>query len=107
MKRVARDKDGLKAEYDAFATLPCTEDKGFDLKARARASIPLYESLNPRPERSGAHTRPEKGGEPPPPHGRPMSVDPQTGRTAQCTKHDLRHSFASRQNSAECPKQPS
>lgn len=49
LKRVARDKEGLKAEYDAFVSLLGGEDKWFDFKARARDFIALYETLSPDP----------------------------------------------------------
>ncbi|MBD8556854.1 type I restriction endonuclease subunit R [Rhizobium sp. CFBP 8762] len=49
LKRKASDKDGLKAEYDAFVKLLGTEDKWFDFKARARSFIALYETLSPDP----------------------------------------------------------
>jgi type I restriction enzyme R subunit len=49
LKRRASDKDGLKAEYDAFVKLLGTEDKWFDFKAKARAFISLYETLSPDP----------------------------------------------------------
>lgn len=49
LKRKASDKDGLKAEYDAFVKLLGTEDKWFDFKAKARSFIALYETLSPDP----------------------------------------------------------
>ncbi|WP_159946336.1 type I restriction endonuclease subunit R [Rhizobium sp. 18065] len=49
VKRKASDKDGLKAEYDAFVKLLGTEDKWFDFKAKARSFIALYETLSPDP----------------------------------------------------------
>ncbi|EJL53917.1 type I site-specific deoxyribonuclease, HsdR family [Rhizobium sp. CF122] len=49
LKRRASDKDGLKAEYDAFVKLLGTEDKWFDFKAKARGFIALYETLSPDP----------------------------------------------------------
>lgn len=49
LKRKASDKDGLKAEYDAFVRLLGTEDKWFDFKAKARGFIALYETLSPDP----------------------------------------------------------
>lgn len=49
VKRVAKDKDGLKAEFDAFVKALGSEDKWFDFKARARSFIALYETLSPDP----------------------------------------------------------
>jgi len=49
LKRKASDKDGLKAEYDAFVRLLGTEDKWFDFKAKSRSFIALYETLSPDP----------------------------------------------------------
>ncbi|WP_412064307.1 type I restriction endonuclease subunit R [Rhizobium sp. SYY.PMSO] len=49
LKRKASDKDGLKAEYDAFVKLLGTEDKWFEFKAKARDFIALYETLSPDP----------------------------------------------------------
>ncbi|MGR9385181.1 type I restriction endonuclease subunit R [Rhizobium leguminosarum] len=49
LKRTATDKDGLKAEYDAFVKLLSSEDKWFDFKAKARGFIALYETLSPDP----------------------------------------------------------
>lgn len=49
VKRNADDKDGLKAEYDAFVKVLGSEDKWFEFKARARAFIALYETLSPDP----------------------------------------------------------
>ncbi|OLP43062.1 type I restriction endonuclease subunit R [Rhizobium oryziradicis] len=49
LKRKASDKDGLKAEYDAFITLLGSDDRWFEFKARARAFIALYETLSPDP----------------------------------------------------------
>lgn len=49
LKRKASDKDGLKAEYDAFVKLLGSEDKWFDFKAKARNFIALYETLSPDP----------------------------------------------------------
>lgn len=49
VKRKTSDKDGLKAEYDAFVKLLGTEDKWFDFKAKARSFIALYETLSPDP----------------------------------------------------------
>lgn len=49
VKRKAGDKDGLKAEYDAFVKALGSEDKWFEFKARARAFIALYETLSPDP----------------------------------------------------------
>jgi type I restriction enzyme, R subunit len=47
LKRKAHDKDGLKAEYDAFIKLLGSDDKWFDFKTRARTFIALYETLSP------------------------------------------------------------
>jgi len=49
LKRSARDRDGLSAEYNAFLNLLGTEDKWFDFKAKARSFIALYETLSPDP----------------------------------------------------------
>ncbi|AGS23872.1 type I restriction endonuclease subunit R [Rhizobium etli] len=49
LKRTTSDKDGLKAEYDAFVKLLGSEDKWFDFKAKARSFIALYETLSPDP----------------------------------------------------------
>lgn len=49
LKRKASDKEGLKAEYDAFVKQLGTEDKWFDFKAKARSFIALYETLSPDP----------------------------------------------------------
>lgn len=49
VKRKAGDKDGLKAEYDAFVKVLGSEDKWFEFKARVRSFIALYETLSPDP----------------------------------------------------------
>jgi type I restriction enzyme, R subunit len=49
LTRKAVDKDGLKAEHDAFIKLLGSDDKWFEFKARARAFIALYETLSPDP----------------------------------------------------------
>lgn len=49
VKRKAGDKEGLKAEYDAFVKVLGSEDKWFEFKARARGFIALYETLSPDP----------------------------------------------------------
>ncbi|TNM60553.1 type I restriction endonuclease subunit R [Aliirhizobium smilacinae] len=49
LRRKASEKDGLKAEYDAFVKLLGSEDKWFDFKAKARSFIALYETLSPDP----------------------------------------------------------
>jgi type I restriction enzyme R subunit len=49
VKRKAGDKEGLKAEYDAFVKVLGSEDKWFEFKARARSFIALYETLSPDP----------------------------------------------------------
>ncbi|TDW20165.1 type I restriction enzyme R subunit [Rhizobium azibense] len=49
LKSKASDRQGLKAEYDAFVKLLGTEDKWFDFKAKARGFIALYETLSPDP----------------------------------------------------------
>ncbi len=49
LKRKASNKDGVKAEYDAFVKLLGSEDRWFDFKAKARSFIALYETLSPDP----------------------------------------------------------
>lgn len=49
VKRKATDKDGLKAEYDAFVKVLGSEDRWFEFKAKARSFIALYETLSPDP----------------------------------------------------------
>ncbi|MBY3333929.1 HsdR family type I site-specific deoxyribonuclease [Rhizobium laguerreae] len=49
LRRKASEKDGFKAEYDAFVKMLGTEDKWFDFKAKARGFIALYETLSPDP----------------------------------------------------------
>ncbi|PYE90446.1 type I restriction endonuclease subunit R [Phyllobacterium leguminum] len=49
VKRKAGDREGLKAEYDAFVKVLGSEDKWFEFKVRARSFIALYETLSPDP----------------------------------------------------------